>query len=67
MIPPEEMTLELAIAELRSMAESLEIDVPSDAGYVEQLQVIIDFLVLFGDALKEGMNGLIESLSPKTN
>jgi len=39
-----EMTLPSAVKELRSMAESLEIDVPSDAGYVERVRAIADFL-----------------------
>jgi len=54
------MTLEMAIAELRSMADSLEIDLPGDAGYVERLKVIADFLDGFGDVLKEGMQGLAQ-------
>ncbi len=39
-----EMTLQSAVEELHSMADSLEIDVPSDAGYVERVRAIADFL-----------------------
>lgn len=58
-MPPEEMTLAIAIEELRSIASALDIDLPSDAGYVERLNTIADFLAQFGDALRAGMNGLL--------
>ena len=59
---PEEMTLTIAIEEIRSIASALDIDLPSDAGYVERLSVVADFLDSFGNALKEGMSGLTEKL-----
>jgi len=58
---PEEMTLAIAIEELRSMATGLDIELPSDAGYVERLNAIADFLELFGGVLKDGMSGLVET------
>lgn len=61
-MPPEEMTLSDAIEELRSMARSLDIDLPSDAGYVERLNTIADFLDGFGNALTEGMRNIASAI-----
>lgn len=58
-MPPEEMTLAIAIEELRAIARALDVDLPGDAGYVERLNTIAEFLVQFGDALRKGMNGLL--------
>lgn len=61
----EEMTLEQAIAEVRGVAAALEIDLPSDAGYVERLNAVADFLEQFGMVLKEGMNGIVDAVNQK--
>lgn len=46
-MPKSEPTIETVEQELRAIAEALDIDLPSDAGYVERLTKAADFLATF--------------------